>query len=293
MENNRLILNCVINDIKFTGLFDGGLFLEKIMTDRTHSHYQYEIHVIADGEYYVEDITSKNNVKVTIGDIVVIPPNFYHSSHAEDTSGIRNYAFRLEIDYDKKTPESEVQYKKIVDNLTNGGMYITYSPWAIALISEIKTELLSNKFASFDLAEIAFKKLIIKLLRTVLKRGSSERDNKFSVYNDTLVRNERITLFFDKNFSNPDLSASDLANCLNLSVRQLNRVFREVYNTSFHKKLIEIRLALARKFLLKTNYTVEEIAERVGFSSSSGFFVAFKKEFGVTPKEFREKDKSI
>lgn len=291
--DKRCVLNCVVNNIKFTGLFDGGLFLERIMTDRTHSHYQYEIHVIANGEYFVEDINGKENIKVTIGDVVVIPPNFYHSSHAEDTSQIRNYAFRLEIDYDKKTIESEKEYNKIIENLTGKGMIITYSPWAIALISEIKTELLNTQFGSFDLAEIAFKKLIIKLLRTVLKKSEKSRENLDNAYNDILVRNETITLFFDKNFSNPDLSANDLATHLNLSVRQLNRVFREVYNISFHKKLIEIRLALARKFLLKTNYTVEEVAEKVGFSSSSGFFVAFKKEFGVTPNEFRQNAKSI
>ncbi len=293
MGNNRFVINCVVNDIKFTGLFDGGLFLEQIMTDRTHSHYQYEIHVIADGEYYVEDINGKENVKVTIGDVVVIPPNFYHSSHAEDTTSIRNYAFRLEIDYNKKTPESEIEYKKIIETLTSKGMSISYSPWAIALISEIKTELLSKQYGAFDLAEMAFKKFIIKLLRSAIKKSNARRNEVPNAYNDILIRNETITLFFDRNFSNPDLLASDLANYLNLSVRQLNRIFREVYNMSFHKKLIEVRLALARKFLLKTNYTVEEIAEKVGFSSSSGFFVAFKKEFGVTPKEFRQRDKNV
>lgn len=293
METDKYVINCVVNNIKFTGLFDGGLFWEQIMTDRTHSHYQYEIHIVADGEYLVEDINGKENVKVTIGDVIIIPPNFYHSSHADDTSKIRNYAFRLEIDCVKKTKDSEIEYNKIIDSLTNKGMLISYSPWAIPLISEIKNELLSKQFGSFDLAEIAFKKLIIKLLRSLLKKGSSKRKEIASAYNDVLVRNETITMFFDSNFSNPDLSANDLATHLNLSVRQLNRVFREVYNISFHKKLIEVRLALARKFLIKTNYTIEEIAEKVGFSSSSGFFVAFKKEFGLTPKEFRQRAKNV
>ena len=293
MDRDKFVINCVVNNIKFTGLFDGGLFGEQIMTDRTHSHYQYEIHIVADGEYLVEDINGKENVKVTIGDVIVIPQNFYHSSHAEDTSKIRNYAFRLEIDCNKKTKDSIAEYNKIIDSLTNKGIIISYSPWAIPLISEIKNELLSKQYGAFDLAEIAFKKLIIKMLRALLKRGGIKRKEIYSAYNDVLVRNETITMFFDSNFSNPDLSANDLATHLNLSVRQLNRVFREVYNISFHKKLREIRLALARKFLIKTDYTIEEIAERVGFSSSSGFFVAFKKEFGVTPKEFRQKVKNI
>ena len=293
MDRDKFVINCVVNNIKFTGLFDGGLFWEQIMTDRTHSHYQYEIHIVADGEYLVEDINGKENVKVTIGDVIIIPPNFYHSSHADDTSKIRNYAFRLEIDHNKKTKDSEAEYNKIIDSLNGKGMIISYSPWAIPLVSEIKKELLGKQFGAYDLAEIAFKKLIIKLLRTILKKSTSKRDELSSGYDDNIVRNETINMFFDNNFSNPNLSASDLASHLNLSVRQLNRVFREVYNISFHKKLIEVRLALARKFLLKTNYTVEEIAEKVGFSSSSGFFVAFKKEFNVTPKEFRQNAKSI
>ncbi|MDG0810747.1 helix-turn-helix transcriptional regulator [Cohnella rhizosphaerae] len=51
----------------------------------------------------------------------------------------------------------------------------------------------------------------------------------------------------------------------------------------------EVRLQNAVLLLETNNWQVNEISEKVGFSSQSYFFKLFKKRFGTTPKDYRIK----
>ena len=297
MNDNKILLKCLINNLQFTGLFDHTLFRDVTISNLTHTHYQYEFHIIAEGEYIIEGVEGGVAKKVSVGDVAIIPPNCYHNScYPEDKSiRYRYYAFRLEIKLLDKSRETQNLYENITKNITNGKeTRVIYLPWAVNLISEISAELTSNKFANKEMAEMSFKKFIIKLLREVLAKADMKGERFIKDYDDEkVIRNEDISVFFDKNYVNPNACASELAKRLNLSLRQLNRIFKEVYKTSFHKRLIDTRLAHAKRLLIDTDLNIDEIAENIGFSSSSGFFVAFKKAFGMTPREFKIKHKKI
>ena len=47
------------------------------------------------------------------------------------------------------------------------------------------------------------------------------------------------------------------------------------------------KLNRAAEFLKSGKYTVSEIADKTGFSTQSHFSVVFKKQFGVTPTEYK------
>ena len=164
-------------------------------------------------------------------------------------------------------------------------------PWAYELCRNISIELNNGDFLGVSVARNKFEEFILRLLREIV---NDKEDNKIittKVYGDVSIRNEKIDHFFNVNYNVPNITIYDLAGDLNLSVRQVNRILKEEYNTSFHKKLIGIRLMHGKKNLLRTERTMEEIAEKIGFSSPSGFYVAFKKEFGITPSEFKKQNK--
>ena len=48
------------------------------------------------------------------------------------------------------------------------------------------------------------------------------------------------------------------------------------------------RLQQARNMLLDTDLTIQEISDRLAFSNRSNFTTAFRKHFGITPKQLRE-----
>ena len=47
----------------------------------------------------------------------------------------------------------------------------------------------------------------------------------------------------------------------------------------------------AKELLTNTNYSLQRVSEKVGFSSSSYFSKKFKKATGMTPQQFREEER--
>lgn len=95
----------------------------------------------------------------------------------------------------------------------------------------------------------------------------------------------------NKIMSNPDFptyTVKDLCSLLSYSRMQLNRIFKSQFNTSPHNYLIKMKFTYAKSLLSSTDMGIKEIAFSVGYSSVSQFHTAFKKMFGVTPKEFRK-----
>lgn len=83
------------------------------------------------------------------------------------------------------------------------------------------------------------------------------------------------------------ITLQELADIAALSPYYFSRVFARETGMTPHKYLISTRMANA-KFLLKTTLmSVKEIAFRSGFTDESGFCTAFKKQEGMTPKEYR------
>ena len=68
----------------------------------------------------------------------------------------------------------------------------------------------------------------------------------------------------------------------------LKKGFKEVFGTTVYDFVQEQRM-LKAKLLLSTNqFSVSEVADQIGFSSTSNFSSAFKKYVGVFPSELQQ-----
>lgn len=67
----------------------------------------------------------------------------------------------------------------------------------------------------------------------------------------------------------------------------LTRKFKQELGVSISQYIQQARLREAKQLLQATNLSVQEIAERLGYSSSSRFIRLFREETGVTPGEYR------
>jgi AraC family transcriptional regulator len=84
------------------------------------------------------------------------------------------------------------------------------------------------------------------------------------------------------------ISLHALAASVGISSRHFERAFRQAVGVPPHAYVTEQRLAAARHFLLaQPRLTIEDIARRVGFSSSSHLATAFRRQTGVSPRAFR------
>lgn len=85
-----------------------------------------------------------------------------------------------------------------------------------------------------------------------------------------------------------DLSPSELAAYFNVSLRQLQRQFRDAADTTPTDFIRKIKLERAAQLLVTSSENIAEIAYELGFSDPAYFSRLFKKHFGQTPSEFQE-----
>lgn len=83
------------------------------------------------------------------------------------------------------------------------------------------------------------------------------------------------------------LTIQSLSAQFHLSATALKAGFRQIYQQSAHAYLRERRLERAAKLLSETTMTVIQVALAVGYGSVSQFGVAFRKQYQLSPSQYR------
>ncbi|MEG2054000.1 MAG: AraC family transcriptional regulator, partial [Oscillospiraceae bacterium] len=94
--------------------------------------------------------------------------------------------------------------------------------------------------------------------------------------------------YIDKNFKN-SISLDDLATFSHLNKYYLVHNFSKSYGLSPINYLLEKRINESKFLLDSTSYSLSQISQIVGFSSSSYFSQSFKRAMGISPMEFRKR----
>ena len=93
---------------------------------------------------------------------------------------------------------------------------------------------------------------------------------------------------FINDYYQDDLSLAGVAEKFHLNVAYLSDIFSRTTNTTFCRYLANVRIDKAKQLLLYTDYTLETIADRVGFSEYRHFIRTFKRFNDETPSQFRQ-----
>lgn len=168
-------------------------------------------------------------------------------------------------------------------------IYENYGP-LIALGEESRVEehldqilgLLSEKDMQL---EIKTASLIVQILTEVLLAGSTRP----GVYrgNSQNAQVEAAIDFIEKNF-NSDILLEDIAKAACCSMYHFTRVFKRFTGFSPYEYLVKHRINKAKIMLKTTTKTIEEIAENVGFGSTSSFIKTFRDLEATTPLKYRK-----
>lgn len=80
------------------------------------------------------------------------------------------------------------------------------------------------------------------------------------------------------------LSVNELAQCLNMSVSSLKRLFDKYAGMSVHKYFLTLKIKTAT-VLLRGGMSVNEVSDALGFSSQGYFSATYKRETGNNPSQ--------
>ncbi len=134
-----------------------------------------------------------------------------------------------------------------------------------------------------ELAELQPRVSEPNLHALMLQAALQELEKREHLSDNLLTISEHIT----EDLRNGDLSLEGIAAKLAMSPRTLQRVL-DASGTSFRRLTEDIRLAIARRYLIETDIPLSEIAFLCGFSEQSAFSRAAKSWFGVSPKQYRQ-----
>jgi len=131
--------------------------------------------------------------------------------------------------------------------------------------------------------------MVEALMRALLRKVMEEvMQDTAQPYGKSQLTWLRLKDYVDMNFLLP-IDRRSVASTLKLNPGYVTRLFLEHSGKSFVEYLREQRLAHARKLLLETDLTVDEVTAQCGYSSSTFFIAAFRRLFGVSPGRFRNR----
>lgn len=99
---------------------------------------------------------------------------------------------------------------------------------------------------------------------------------------------QRITDYIEATLSQ-SITLQELAAIVNLSHYHFARIFKRTTGQSPHQYVIERRLTRAHALLLTGDLPLAAIADLVGFADQSHLSFHFRRRFGLTPAQFRQR----
>lgn len=252
-----------------------------------HSHLYYEVQMAQTGSYCIH-FEDKQLFVSGPDTLCLIPPNCYHSCHYTEEETTRQIGLQFRC---RQRP-GQVHHTPLSEAIallpTDAPTLLTGVSHLCTVLSAIADELSAPDLSSESLLESLLRQFYIHLFRSLKKHSSPQKlsSNSLAENDSRSGRYHKIEVFLNDNFAKP-VTENDLAEALSLSKRQTSRIMQQLYGRTFHRRLEEQRMHMALQYLLLTDIPVEAIALKIGYSTASGFFLAFKKNFNMTPAEYR------
>lgn len=110
-----------------------------------------------------------------------------------------------------------------------------------------------------------------------------EDEEKSVTNNRQLIADLHKVFEEEKVFLQPDIHIEDVAKMLLTNRTYVTRLMRQEYGLSFIEYVNIARIQHSQSLLYSSNMTLDEIAERSGFQSTSNYCRAFKRYIGTSP----------
>ena len=105
-------------------------------------------------------------------------------------------------------------------------------------------------------------------------------------YNDYVQRINKVVAYIN-NHLDETLDLKTLANEVALSDFHFHRIFKALKGEAIGAYITRLRLEATARLLRYTALTIEEIAFNIGYETPASLSKAFKKQYGISPTEYR------
>lgn len=98
---------------------------------------------------------------------------------------------------------------------------------------------------------------------------------------------DNVTAYIENHYAE-HISVKDLSRMFFVSDSSISHLFKQKMGVSIYHYVTQRRL-ISAKNLIAEGIPLEQVATQVGFTDYSAFYRAFKQEFGISPRQYRQK----
>ncbi len=251
-----------------------------------HYHDCYELYYLYSGEryYFIQDKT----YHVTGGSFVLISPNEIHR-----TGNLGHFGYdRMLIHFSKELLEDYLAvdtsinpYKIMEEEIHLISLNTQEQSFVETLLHTMETEYHNNRQH-----ETSYIKLnLLQLLLFLNQCKPNRQDAALTEINNTQKLMFEILGYINNHYSE-ELTLETVSSRYYLSTCYFSRTFKEATGFHFVEYLNNVRIKEAKKLLLNSHLTVNEIASATGFHSSTHFGRVFKQIVGCSPSSYKKKE---
>ncbi len=239
-----------------------------------HMHNFYELHYLFGGVGKL--LTDDASMPLRAGDLFLIPPHYYHEQLTDPVDLMEEFHISFSI-----LPSKHANALSYALNTLGFTMLHTTVPFG-DLYQRVDMELLNPDSYTKDILEAIFQELLIRIFRLMLP-ASSETIPHLSGIESHIIKIDQIILF-----QYATISLQQLAENLNLSKNHTCRLIKEHYGMTVVELRSTVRLGTAADLLITTTRSISDISDQCGFSNPIYFTQEFKKQFHMTPRDYRK-----
>lgn len=249
-----------------------------------HIHNYYEFCFFLEGDVQMQ--IGEEIYPFRFGDILLIPPAIPHRAIIQSNSiPYRRFVLWISQEYLNHLIQFSPAYSYVMQYAEKQKCYqfhtdrVTFNGVQSKLLRLLE-EMHSDRFGRDAKITLCAEDLILHINRLVYEQNTPKKAaSEHSLY--------ELLLEYIEEHIEEDLSLEKLADEFYVSKYHIAHVFKDNTGLSIHQYITKKRLGLCREAILG-KMSISEAYQMFGFGDYSSFYRAFKKEYGISPKDFRD-----
>lgn len=254
-----------------------------------HSHKYYEFYFFLEGDviYQIEN----KQYRLQYGDCLLIPPGYSHQPHVlSPDAPYRRFVLWFDEQYYEKLCGFCTDFNYGFGLAQNQKRFHIRPDYVTAQEIQGKLmELLEETKGSHPFKDMSAVLMAASLLLHI-NRITYDMVNQISpTYENVLYLN---VCDYINNHLDEDLSLDKLSAFFYVSKYHISHIFKDNMGISPHQYILKKRLQASKNGIL-TGIPLHHVYQQYGFNDYTSFYRAFKKEFGLSPRDYKAQHKSL